>query len=1320
MLLLAITSHVTAQVERALPNKKASTLEGTSFVVGFMQNEISELPDERVLKVFISSQYDANIQLEYATGAITNIMVRANDVAVVDLPMIYMMYESEIARKRALFVTSDVPVVVYALNSIVLSTDSYTAIPVKALGREYYTVNRPNDQYLPSNDPNGNDFNIAVRQSEFMIVAVEDGTDVEITTAFLTENGLPAGQTRNITLRRGDCYLVKSYELPIGMGDLTGSHIVSSKPIAVLSGAVRSGIPVTQSTSKDHLVEMLPPVASWGKTYAAVPFAMISRFAWNKVRLVSATDNTKISIQSAAGKNERVLQKAGDWIEVDLLEPTVYQSDQPFLAVQFMPSRHFNPLVPSSQNGDPAMVVLPAVDQYLSSTMFRFPELLEQTLLPSQDYYYFVTIIAEAAAVSTLKVNGSMVESLDPNFTTQVVPGTNLHWTNLQLPLGMYTISADSGTFGGTMYGLSQADSYANLFGATYDQSAKKTTDRPSYAMDVDCGIVTGDVSAIPTPSGKLSEVVVQASRCKNYQWEVVGPTDTNGTTNVRAWVKDLWTDALFVVHAYDSSGAGREWLYEYVAPNVACPSTVKIDGTQNGSSCRSIPVANKSKKPLHIKRIHLTGDPGLSIVTRDVADTMLVPGDTIWVRVCLDEAILQATATLHIELDCDLNKTVEVNGQWNGVFSALGIDLGAVRIGDTACGKAPIVNLGLSTLVITSLKMVAGLDDFIVDTAAMKLPYTLASGDTLWIPICFTPKEERQYTRKDTVVSNVAGSVVVLFKGRGVRPRIPSVVINWNNRRVGSNNDTTFLLSNTGSGQAKLDTLSSSNRDSSFSISGPPFPLDLAAVGSQAYTASFMPMMERDYSDTVFVQVDWKPHEPVWIALLGHGTLPAVKTHDVDMGDVVVGTTRDTMVLVLESRGSEALTVFTRTDGGTDVSSFSIGTGLAAPSTIDTSTTITIPISFTPNREGPHSMQIELGHDAAPYGVTASSTISIIGNGVPLPHVQLDAELLAPSTINACVVDTALLSLTNAGNTILTIDSVEITFDGLQVPVVMSFPQVMLEATKVAIPFNLLLSGVRVATLNATIYYNAAEKAVLSQTITINQLKPELTLSVPPTVEAGEHVVADITVSQKQPMDMQQKVSLAVLYEANQWNPSLQQVQTTVTDATGNWTETIAPFPIPGGLRLQLDRPVVAPFAISSKVVGTALLNTSGGVYFTAQAEENVCSDSTVAVGVTTIDVCGKALRQVRVGLPTTAASIGRNPASSSLNVRFESNEQTTVYVDIINAVSGIIAQNETVKLEKGNQYCNFSVKSLASGLYNLVVRDCCGEQVIPVVIIN
>ena len=1320
MLLLAITSHVTAQVERTLPNKKASTLEGTSFVVGFMQNEISELPDERVLKVFISSQYDANIQLEYATGAITNIVVRANDVAVIDLPTIYMMYESEIARKRALFITSDVPVVVYALNSIALSTDSYTAIPVKALGREYYTVNRPNDQYLPSNDPNGNDFNIAVRQSEFMIVAVEDGTDVEITPAFVTENGLPKGQTRNVTLRRGDCYLVKSYELPIGMGDLTGSHIVSSKPIAVLSGAVRSGIPVTQSTSKDHLVEMLPPVASWGKTYAAIPFAMISRFAGNKVRLVSAADNTTISIQSVAGRNERLLSKAGDWIEVDLWDPTVYQSDQPFLAVQFMPSRQFNPLIPSSQNGDPAMVVLPAVDQYLSSTMFRFPELLAQSLLPSQDFYYFVTIIAESAAVATLKVNGSLVASLDPNFTTQVVSGTNLHWSNLQLPMGMYTISADSGLFGGTMYGLSQADSYANLFGATYDQSAKTTTDRPSYAMNIDCGIVTGAVSAIPLPSGKLSEVVVQASRCNNYQWEVVGPTDTNGTTDIRAWVKDLWRDAVFVVHAYDTSGAGREWLYEYVAPNVECPSTIQINGTQNGSHCRSIPVANKTRKPLHIKRIHLTGDPEISIVTREVTDTMLVPGDTIWVRVCLEEATPNATATLHIELDCDLDKTVLVNGQWAGAFSALGIDLGAVRIGDTACGRAPIISLGGGSLVITSLKMFADLDDFIVDTAAMKLPYTLASGDTLWIPICFTPKEERQYTRKDTVVSNLAGSVVVLFRGRGVRPRIPSVVINWNSRRVGSKNDTTFLLSNTGSGRAKLDTLLSDTWDSSFVISGPPFPLDLAEVSSQACTASFKPMMERGYADTVFVRVDWKLHEPVWIAFSGRGTIPAVITHDVNMGDVVVGTTKDTIVLVLESRGSEALTVLTRADNGADIGSFSVGTGLTAPSTIDTNTSITIPVSFTPNREGLHSMQVVLTHDAAPYGVTATSTISIVGNGVSAPHVQLESGLLAPSMVNACVADSASLTLTNAGNTVITIDSVEITLDGVNVPVVLPFPQTMQAATDITIPFNLLLGSVGVALLNATINYNKTETVIESQTITIHQLKPDLTLSVPPTVEAGEHVVANITVSQKQLMSIQQNVSLAVLFEASQWSPSLQPVQVIVTDVTGNWTETIAPFPISDGLRITLNRPVTAPFTVTSNVVGTALLNASGGVHLTILAEENACSDSAVVTGLSTMDVCGKALRQVRVGLPTTATSIGRNPTTSTLHVRFEATGQTTVYVDIVDAVSGIIAQNETVKLEKGDQYCNFSVKSLASGLYNLVVRDCCGEQVIPVVIIN
>ena len=53
--------------------------------------------------------------------------------------------------------------------------------------------------------------------------------------------------------------------------DLTGTRIVSSKPIAVLSGSVRTS--VGAELMGDHVVEMLSPTNTWGREFLTLPIS---------------------------------------------------------------------------------------------------------------------------------------------------------------------------------------------------------------------------------------------------------------------------------------------------------------------------------------------------------------------------------------------------------------------------------------------------------------------------------------------------------------------------------------------------------------------------------------------------------------------------------------------------------------------------------------------------------------------------------------------------------------------------------------------------------------------------------------------------------------------------------------------------------------------------------------------------------------------------------------------------------------------------------------------------------------------------------------
>jgi len=102
-----------------------------------------------------------------------------------------------------------------------------------------------------------------------------------------------------VTINRGDVYLVQGVASDFS-NDLTGSLIESDEPIAVLSGHVRTEMPHdfrseddTSTTSRNHLVEQMPPVSAWGDSALVVPYAASS--LPDLVRVVSSSDGNTIS-----------------------------------------------------------------------------------------------------------------------------------------------------------------------------------------------------------------------------------------------------------------------------------------------------------------------------------------------------------------------------------------------------------------------------------------------------------------------------------------------------------------------------------------------------------------------------------------------------------------------------------------------------------------------------------------------------------------------------------------------------------------------------------------------------------------------------------------------------------------------------------------------------------------------------------------------------------------------------------------------------------------------------------------------------------------
>ena len=225
-------------------------------------------------------------------------------------------------------------VTVYALNQARFTSDAHLVLPVPALGREYVVMSYTSDGGgLPFfGNSAGND-----TPSQFAVVAVEDNTDVTITRTAPTYPS-QSTVTQTIRLQRGESYLLQAdTRLESGRGDLTGSRVKSTKPVAVFGSHQRALLPIqfkSNLSSRDHLVEQMPPLETWGKSVFIVPHAQptVQAIAGSDIyRVLAAYDNTRVLLN---GQPLTTLN-AGQFYEAPLTQEGWLTANEQILVAQF-------------------------------------------------------------------------------------------------------------------------------------------------------------------------------------------------------------------------------------------------------------------------------------------------------------------------------------------------------------------------------------------------------------------------------------------------------------------------------------------------------------------------------------------------------------------------------------------------------------------------------------------------------------------------------------------------------------------------------------------------------------------------------------------------------------------------------------------------------------------------------------------------------------------------------------------------------------------------------------------------------------------------
>ena len=332
------------------------------------------------------------------------------------LPTSLEITTNQTVESKGIHVTSDADVSVLFFYSGGASSDIYLALPTNSLGKEYLAVGFQESL-------SGRGFSGTQSPSEFLIVANQNNTNVSITTNCQSLSGTAAGSNLNVVLNQG-----QTYQYQCGnTGDVTGSRIVSDKPVGVIAGSQCSDVPRGVGAC-DVLSEMMFPIASlYGTEFYSAP---LPGDGFDIYRIMAAKDGTTVTVSQSGTDTTHTLNR-GQFKEVQFKAGARFTSNQPVSVTQYAIG------IQQAGIGDPFQMTLVPTSAYRDSFRLFTPSGFTQGT--------FAVITAPNSSVASVKLNGVAVTGFQP------LPGGTHQYKVVAVPTGQSVVTA-SGPI--TVYGI--------------------------------------------------------------------------------------------------------------------------------------------------------------------------------------------------------------------------------------------------------------------------------------------------------------------------------------------------------------------------------------------------------------------------------------------------------------------------------------------------------------------------------------------------------------------------------------------------------------------------------------------------------------------------------------------------------------------------------------------------------------------------------------------------------------------------------------------------------------------------------------------------
>lgn len=459
----------------------------------------------------------------------------------------YGQMQTEKPARQSFHITSDQEVSVYALNQAQLNSEAFMVLPTDALGDDYVVMAYTSDTREGGGGPSG-----VSTPSQFAVVATQDSTVVDIipsSSTFLTD----PGERQSVVLNQGQSYLVQVDPRVAPDGDLTGSVVTASKPVAVFGGHQRSTIPVEfrdQLDSRDCLVEQMNPIRTWGKSAYVLPLAVSpdeEPVGSDLFRVVTAFDSTVISVDG----NEVATINAGEFYEAPLRQAANVTSSRPTMVAMFKKTSGRTLQNEDPRIGDPFMMLVPPAEQFMKSYRFINIQANEYDFIngrpvPRNEIYLqqWLNVLIPTVGIPSLRLDGQPVTA-----QFRSIGSSPFSWAQIPMQDGVHEITADT-LFGIYVYGYGRAVSYGYIGGMAF---RPLDVFPPKIVGSSSCGVFRGAVTDSLRGDTRVVSVDVVPGTARNATFTLGSFAPPQAVVEFEAAVIDPYQDGSLIVIARDN-----------------------------------------------------------------------------------------------------------------------------------------------------------------------------------------------------------------------------------------------------------------------------------------------------------------------------------------------------------------------------------------------------------------------------------------------------------------------------------------------------------------------------------------------------------------------------------------------------------------------------------------------------------------------------------------------------------------------------------------------------------------------------------------------